>query len=146
MFSSIFLSSSSLEPFIIKCCEKIIVISFNVFYYHDYYYFTYMKMSKGSSAKYYQNDKERLLKQLANDTKDFLKKKKKKKQQYGPEQYKNLPVMKNKGLLSIEKNLIKREKVPYYNYDKIFSFRKSTIILKTNDETIYLFQKADLTH
>ena len=27
--------------------------------------------------------------------------------------------MKSKGLLSIEKNIIKRKKVPYYNYKKL---------------------------
>ena len=34
--------------------------------------------------------------------------------------------MKNKSLLIIEK-------MPYYNYKKLFSFKKSTIILKSND-------------
>ena len=32
--------------------------------------------------------------------------------------------MKHKSLLTIE-NIIKREKTPYYNYKKLFSFRKS---------------------
>ena len=41
-------------------------------------------MSKYSSAKHYQNNKERLQKKLLNDIKVFLKKKKKK-QQYGRE-------------------------------------------------------------
>ena len=41
--------------------------------------------------------------------------------------------MKNKGLLSLEKN-IKWEKRPYYNYEKLFSFTESTIIFKSNDE------------
>ena len=41
--------------------------------------------------------------------------------------------MKNKSLLSIEKNIIKWEEMPYYNYKKLYSFRKSTIILKSND-------------
>ena len=38
-----------------------------------------MKMSKDSSAKYYQENKEKLQKKLLKDIKVFLKKKKKKK-------------------------------------------------------------------
>ena len=37
-----------------------------------------MKMSKNSSAKYYQDNKEKLPKKLVKDIKVFLKKKKKK--------------------------------------------------------------------
>ena len=37
-----------------------------------------MKMSKNSSAKYYQDNKEKLQKKLVKDIKVFLKKKKKK--------------------------------------------------------------------
>ena len=48
-------------------------------------------MSKDSSAKYYENNKERLQKNLVKDIKVVLKKKKEEKQQYGFEQYKNLP-------------------------------------------------------
>ena len=44
-------------------------------------FFTYIKMSKDSSAKYYQNDKESLQKDLVKDIKVFLGKKKKKKTQ-----------------------------------------------------------------
>ena len=47
-------------------------------------------MFKSSSAKYYQDNKERLQKKLAEDMKVFLKKEKKKKRQYGRERYKNL--------------------------------------------------------
>ena len=42
-------------------------------------FFTYIKISKDSSAKYYQNDKESLQKDLVKDIKVFLGKKKKKK-------------------------------------------------------------------
>ena len=42
--------------------------------------------------------------------------------------------MKNKCLMSIEKNIIKWEKTPNYNYKELFSFRKSTIISKSNDK------------
>ena len=46
-----------------------------------------MKMSKDSSAKYYQENKEKLQKKLLKDIKVFLKKKKKKKQ-FSRERYK----------------------------------------------------------
>ena len=42
-------------------------------------FFTYIKMSKDSPAKYYQNDKESLQKDLVKDMKVFLEKIKKKK-------------------------------------------------------------------
>ena len=45
--------------------------------------------------------------------------------------------MKNRSLSSIEKNIIKWERIPCYNEKKLFSFRKSGIvsgsILKSND-------------
>ena len=47
-------------------------------------------MSKKLSAKYYQDNKERLQKNLVKDIKVFPEKKKKKKPQYGRERYKNL--------------------------------------------------------
>ena len=67
-------------------------------------------MSKDSSAKYYQKNKERLQKKACKDTKVFLKKKKKKKQQYGCEQYKNLPEDGNQKLVEYKKNIINCEK------------------------------------
>ena len=54
-------------------------------------FFIYIKMSKKSSAKYYQGNKKRLQKKLMRDIKTFLRKKKKKKWQHGCEWYKNLP-------------------------------------------------------
>ena len=77
-------------------------------------------MSKDSSAKYYQNNKERL--QKTTDIKVFLNKKKKKKQQYGCKRNKNLPEV-EKQKLSIEKNT-KWEKTPHYNYKKLLFFKK----------------------
>ena len=47
-------------------------------------------MSKTLSAKYYQENKERLQKKLVKDIKIFLNKKMKKKWQYGRERYKNI--------------------------------------------------------
>ena len=48
-------------------------------------------MSKDSSAKYYQSNKERLPKKLVREIIVLSEKKKKKKQQYGHERYKHLP-------------------------------------------------------
>ena len=62
-----------------------------------------------------------------------MKKKKKKKQHMVVTNTKLNQKMKNKCLLSIEKN-IKSEKTPHYNCKKSFLFRKSTIILKSKDE------------
>ena len=39
--------------------------------------------------------------------------------------------MKNKSLLSMEKNIIKSEKTPYYNYDKLF--KKTNVLEKSFD-------------
>ena len=67
--------------------------------------FLHIKMSKNLSAKYYQENKERLQKKLMPDTKIFLKKKRKKSD--------NMVVtkisqnVKNKTLLSIKKNILK---------------------------------------
>ena len=61
-------------------------------------------MSENLSAKYYQENKERLQKKkLMKAIKIFLKKKKKKKQQYRCEHYKNLSEDKKINWLSIEK-------------------------------------------
>ena len=59
-------------------------------------------MSKNLSAKYYQENKERLQKKLVKDTKIFLKKKKKKATIWC-ERYKNLSEDKEINWLSTEK-------------------------------------------
>ena len=64
-------------------------------------------MSKKSSAKYYQNNKERLQKNLVKDIKVFLKKKKKKSDNMVVNDTKIYKKMKNKSLLSIEKAIVK---------------------------------------
>ena len=66
-------------------------------------FFTYVKMPKDSSAKYYQNIKERY--KLVKDTKVFLKKKKKKSNNYGREQYKNLIGGEKQKLMEYRKNI-----------------------------------------
>ena len=63
-------------------------------------------MSKTLSAKYYQENKERLQKKLVKDIKSLLKKKKKKSDNMVVNVTKISIKMKNKSLLSIEKNII----------------------------------------
>ena len=67
-------------------------------------------MSEDSAAKYYQNNKERLQKKLVKDIKVFLRKKKKKSNNAVVNYTKISQKMKNKSLLSIEKNIIKSKK------------------------------------
>ena len=62
-------------------------------------------MSKNLSAKYYQENKERLQKKLMPDTKIFLKKKRKKSDNMVVT--KTSQNVKNKTLLSIKKNILK---------------------------------------
>ena len=64
-------------------------------------------MAKYSSAKFYQNNEERLQKKLVTDIKVFLRKKKKKSNNMVLNDTKLYQKMKNKSLLSIEKNIIK---------------------------------------
>ena len=68
-------------------------------------------MSKNSLAKYYHKNNKRLLKKLKKDIKIFLKKKKKKKNNMVINVTKIFQNMKNKSLLSIEKNIIELEKM-----------------------------------
>ena len=68
-------------------------------------------MSKILSAQYYQENKERLEKKLMEDIKIFLKKKKKKNGNMVVNVRKISQKMKNKSLMSIEKN-IEWEKIP----------------------------------
>ena len=65
-----------------------------------------MKISKKLSAKYYQENEERLEKKLVKDIKIFLKKKKKKADNMVMNVTKIAQKRKNKSLLSIEKNII----------------------------------------
>ena len=65
----------------------------------------YIKLSRNSSAEYYQENKERLQRKLIKDSKIFLEKKEKKKKMVV-----NITrisqKMKKKSLLSIEKNIV----------------------------------------
>ena len=67
-------------------------------------------MSKNLSAKYYQENKERLQKKLAKDIKIFLKKKKKESNTMAVNVTKISQKMKNKSLLSIEKKYYRMRK------------------------------------
>ena len=73
-------------------------------------------MSKTLSAKYYQENKDRLQKRACKRYQNLSKEEKEEKQQYGRE--KMSQKMKNKSLLSIEKNIIEQKKIPNYNYKK----------------------------
>ena len=64
-------------------------------------------MSKDPSAKYYQNNKERLLKKLVKDIKVFLKKKMKKSSNMVVNDTKIYLKMKTKSLLILQKNVMK---------------------------------------
>ena len=78
----------------------------------------YIKLSRNSSAEYYQENKERLQKKLIKDSKIFLEKKETKKKMVV-----NITrisqKMKKKSLVSIEKNIVEWEKMPYHNYKKV---------------------------
>ena len=78
-----------------------------------------MTMTKDLSAKY-QKIKKDYKKQLIKDVKIFLKNKKKKSGNMVVNVTKISQKMKNKSLLSIENNVIKRERTLYYNYKKVF--------------------------
>ena len=76
-------------------------------------------MTKALSAKY-QKIKKDYKKQLTKDVKIFLKNKKKKSGNIVVNVTKISQKMKNKSLLSIESDIIKRERTLYYNYKKVF--------------------------
>ena len=78
-------------------------------------------MSKNSSAKYYQNNKEIIQKKLVKDIKVFLSKKKKKSDNMVVNDTKIFQKMENKSLLSIEENMKKLGKTFYYDYNDFFS-------------------------
>ena len=86
-----------------------IFLSFNHFF--IIFFFTYIKKAKESSAKYYQNDKEKLQKKLVKGIKVFLKKKKEKCNNVVNDTKINQKM--KKSLLSMDKNIIKLEKTPY---------------------------------
>ena len=80
-------------------------------------------MSKNLLAKYYQENKKRLQQKARERYQNHSKDEKEWKQwQYGRELCKNLPGNENflrKSSLSIEKNIIESEKIPYYNHEEL---------------------------
>ena len=66
-------------------------------------------MSKDSSTKYYQNEKERIQKKLLKHIKSFLKNKKKNSDNKDVKDTKFYHNMKNKSKLSVAKDIIKSE-------------------------------------
>ena len=91
---------------ILKSSNKFILYKF---FYN--FFFIYIKMLKNLSAKYYEETKERLQKK----SKKTKIRKRKKKRQYGREGYRNL--REDESLLTIEKNIIERQKMLYYNLE-----------------------------
>ena len=81
-------------------------------------------MFEDSSAKYYQNNLERLQKKARERYQSLSKKEKEESNNMLLNDSKIYQKMKNKSLLSIERNLIKWKKMPYYNYKKLFLFFK----------------------
>ena len=76
-------------------------------------------MSKNLSAKYYQENKERLQKKARERYQDLSKEEKNKSSNMVVNVTKISKKMKNKSL-SIEKNIIEWEKMLYYNHMKVF--------------------------
>ena len=69
-------------------------------------------MSKNFSAKYYQENKERLQKKACERYQNLSKEEKEKKEQYGCERYKNL--------VDDEKQKLVEYRKKYYDYEKVF--------------------------
>ena len=82
------------------------------------FFLTYTKMSKNSSGKYYQDNKE--LKKDMKDIKSFLKKKKKK-EKYGQKWYKNISKNQKQSLVEYRKKYEMRKK--FSTFIKIVFFR-----------------------
>ena len=83
-----------------------------------------------SSAKYYQDNKERLQKRTCERYQRLSnKEKEKKKQQYGREQYKILPEDEKQKLDEYRRKYYKLRKKFLYNYKKLLLFRKFLVFL-----------------
>ena len=75
-----------------------------------YTFFTYIKISKNSSAKYYQENKERPQRKARKRYQSLSKKDKEKKWQYACELYKNLPQDEKQNLVEHRKKNYKMRK------------------------------------
>ena len=76
-------------------------------------------MSKKLSAKYYQENKERLQKKARERYQNLSKEKKEKKRQYGRERYRNLPEDQKQKLVEYRKKYYRMRK--YFNLEN-FAF------------------------
>ena len=77
-----------------------------------------MKMPKTSSAKYYQENKEKLQKKARERFQNFFKEEKDKCNNMVMSITKISQAMKNVSSVSIEKNIVESEKMLYYNCEK----------------------------
>ena len=75
-------------------------------------------MSKNLSAKYYQENKERLQNKACGRYQNRSTEEKERKQQSGRERYKNFSEDEKNELFQYRKNIKKWEKTLYYNYEK----------------------------
>ena len=76
-------------------------------------------MSKNSSAKHYQEKKERVQKKAGGRYQNLSREEKEKQQQYGCKRQKNFSDNEKRKLVEYRKNVIEREKIPYYNDKKL---------------------------
>ena len=84
------------------------------------YNYLLLKMFKNLSAKYYQENKERLQEKACERYQNLSKEKKEKKRQYGHDHYKNCLQVEKQKLVEYKKNIIEWEKMFYYYYNKVF--------------------------
>ena len=80
----------------------------------------YIKIFKNLSAKYYEENKERLQKKALERYQNLSKEEKNKKRQYGRERYKNLSE-EEKQKLAEYKKIYRMRKVSYYNLENFAS-------------------------
>ena len=96
----------------------------------------FLKTFQDLSAKYYQNNEKRLLK----DIKVFVKKKNKESNKMVAKGTKIYQKMQSKSWLSIKKTSNNEKKMCYYNYKKPFLFRKFISFLMTSIINVFLSQ------
>ena len=91
-------------------------------------------MSKNLSAKYYQENNERLQKNLVKDIKIFLRKKKKKSSNMVVNVTKISQKMKNKSLLSVEKKYYRLRKHALFIVMKNYYFKSNDLKSSFDEE------------
>ena len=91
-------------------------------------------MSKNLSAKYYQENNERLQKNLVKDIKIFLRKKKKKSSNMVVNVTKIFQKMKNKSLLSVEKKYYRLRKHALFKIMKNYYFKSNDLKSSFDEE------------